>query len=109
MKICNVCTRVGHPVEERQVPSLIISSPVRPIRKSAIGRHLPILDSLSERLLSRHWCSEAAIQLSARAGHTTNIRFLVSPSQSGLSQIHPLRPRLSFDGRSGLKKPRDRC
>ena len=32
---------------------------------------------------------EAVIPLAARAGHTTNVRFLVSPSQSGSSQIHP--------------------
>ena len=32
---------------------------------------------------------KAAGRFTARAGHTTNVRFLVLPSQSGPSQIHP--------------------
>ena len=63
-------------------------------RATAFASHLP----------------ETAIPLSARAGHTTNVRFLVSPSQSGSSQSHPSETSRSttVKGRfgSGLTKLR---
>ena len=51
---------------------------------------LPLATPMNERLLVAVAHSKAAVPLAARAGHTTNVRFLVSPSQSGSSQIHPL-------------------